>query len=272
MYWTIGFITIFMIGGMSGVFMASPPADFQVHNSLFLVAHFHSMIIGVALFGVFAGGAYWFPKIMGFTLNERLGKLAFWFWFIGFFVSFTPLYLLGLMGAPRRIDHYASSTGWQPLYITAAIGFVIISVGIIIQVMQIIVSIKQRKQHQDTTGDPWNGRTLEWSTTSPPPFYNFSSIPTVKGHDAFWEMKQKRRRSPTKYEDIEFPKNTGMGIYISAFSFLAGFGIVWHILWLIVFGLIGSIACVMIRSFDTDTEYVISAEEVKHLESAKGHG
>src|ERR1700722_5066638 len=159
MYWTIGFIIIFMLGGMTGVFMASPPADFQVHNSLFLIAHFHTMIIGVALFGVFAGLTYWFPKIVGFTLNERLGKRAFWLWLIGFFVSFTPLYLLGFMGATRRLDHYASSTGWQPLYITATVGFVIIVCGIITQIVQIIVSFKEKKQHLDTTGDPWNGRT-----------------------------------------------------------------------------------------------------------------
>lgn len=170
MYWFMGFVCIFTLGGMAGVLMASPPADFQVHNSLFLVAHFHTTIIGGAFFGIFAGVTYWFPKITGFTLDERLGKRAFWLWVIGFFVSFVPLYLLGFMGATRRIDHYAASTGWQPFYITSALGFVIILYGIGTQIYQILISIRKRKQHLDTTGDPWNGRTLEWATSSPPPF------------------------------------------------------------------------------------------------------
>ena len=223
MYWFIGFLILFMIGGMSGIFMASPPADFQVHNSLFLVAHFHTMIVGVALFGIFAGTTFWFPKIFGFKLNERLDKLAFWFWFVGFFVAFIPLYLLGFMGAPRRIDHYDSSTGWQPLYITAMIGFILISCGIITQIYLVIKSIKQRKQHLDTTGDPWNGRTLEWAAHSPPPFYNFAIIPPITSYEVFWDMKKEGWQPEKKYEDIECFKNTGMGIYISCFCFLSSF-------------------------------------------------
>lgn len=272
MYWVIGFIIIFMIGGMAGVLLASPPADFQVHNSLFLIAHFHSMIIGVALFGIFAGLTFWFPKIMGFKLNERLGKHAFWCWFIGFFVSFVPLYLLGFKGASRRLDHYASSTGWQPLFITSTVGLAIIICGIILQVRQIIVSAREKKQNMDTTGDPWNGRTLEWSTTSPPPFYNFAVIPTVTSHEAFWDMKQGKVQPPKNYEDIEMPKSTGMGIYISLFAFLFGFAIVWHVYWLIFLGMIGVIACVVKRSFDEHTEYVLPAAEVAHIETSKGQG
>ena len=166
------------------------------------------------------------------------------------------------MGATRRLDHYAASTGWQPLYITAAMGFVIIICGVITQIYQIIVSIKERKQHLDTTGDPWNGRTLEWATSSPPPFYNFAVIPTVTSHEEFWDMKKKRHQPPKQYEDIVLPKNTGMGIYISGFAFIFGFALVWQILWLAVLGLIGAIACVIIRSFDEDTEYVLTAAEV----------
>ncbi|MBS0653065.1 MAG: cbb3-type cytochrome c oxidase subunit I [Verrucomicrobia bacterium] len=270
MYWFIGFICIFMFGGMAGVLLAAPPADFQIHNSLFLVAHFHTMIVGVALFGIFAGISYWFPKFTGFTLNERLGKRAFWFWFIGFFVSFGPLYLLGFMGATRRLDHYASSTGWQPLFITATVGIALITCGIITQIIQIVVSIKEKKQHLDKTGDPWNGRTLEWATSSPPPFYNFAVLPKVTGRDEFWKMKQENRKQPTKYEDIELPKNTGMGIYISGFAFLLGFAIVWQILWLVVLGLIGIIACIIIRSFDDDVEYELPAAKVKQIEKSKG--
>ncbi len=266
MCWFIGFVCIFMIGGMAGVLMASPPADFQVHNSLYLIAHFHSMIIGVALFGIFAGVTYWFPKIFGFKLNDKLGKRAFWCWFVGFFVAFGPLYLLGLSGATRRLDHYVSSTGWQPLYITAMIGFIIIMFGVATQIQQIIVSIRDRKKNLDKTGDPWDARTLEWSTSSPPPFYNFAVIPAVTSREEFWEMKKNGRRFPKEYEDIEMPRHTGMGIYISGFAFLFGIAIVWHILWLGILGIFGIIACVIIRSFDENTEYVLTAKEIRQME------
>jgi cytochrome o ubiquinol oxidase subunit 1 len=194
MCYSIGFVIIFTIGGMAGLTLASPPADFQVHNSLFLIAHFHSMIVGVALFGIFAGTTYWFPKIFGFKLDERLGKRAFWLWFVGFFVAFMPLYLLGFWGAPRRIDHYAATTGWQPLYITAFVGFFIIVAGVLTQIYQLYFSIKERKKNLDSTGDPWDGRTLEWYTTSPPPFYNFAVIPKVSSPDAFWEIKKTKKQ------------------------------------------------------------------------------
>ncbi len=266
MYWTIGFICIFMIGGMAGLTLAAPPADFQVHNSLFLVAHFHTMIVGVALFGIFAGITYWFPKIFGFTLNEHLGKRAFWFWLVGFFVSFLPLYVLGFMGAPRRLDHYAASTHWQPLFITSAVGFVLISCGVITQIIQLVISIKERKKHLDKTGDPWNGRTLEWSTPSPPPFYNYTVIPTVSSREEFWDMKKRGRPKP-QYEDILIFKNTGMGIYIAGFAFVFGFAVVWHLIWLAAIGLGGAIACVIICSFNEDIEYELPAKEVKRMEA-----
>ncbi|MGE5196652.1 MAG: cbb3-type cytochrome c oxidase subunit I, partial [Anaerolineae bacterium] len=229
----------------------------------------HTMIVGVALFGIFAGTTYWFPKIMGFKLNDRLGKQAFWLWLIGFFVSFIPLYLLGFMGATRRLDHYAASTGWQPLYMTAAVGYIIIICGVITQVYQIIVSIKERKQHLDTTGDPWNGRTLEWATSSPPPFYNFAVIPTVTSHEEFWSMKKRGLKPQKQYEDILLPKNTGMGIYISGFAFLLGFAIVWQIVWLAILGLVGIAACIVMRSLDDDTEYLLTAAEVEKIENSK---
>ncbi len=269
MYWFMGFVSTFTMGGMAGVLMASAPADFQVHNSLFLVAHFHTMIVGGAFFGIFAGLTYWFPKIAGFTLDERLGKWALWFWLIGFFVSFTPLYLLGFMGATRRLDHYETSTGWQPLFITAFVGFLIIVCGILIQILQLIVSFKERRKHLDTKGDPWNGRTLEWATVSPPPFYNFAKIPTVTGRDAFWEIKQKGARREQEFENITLPKNTGMGIYISGFGLLIGFALVWHIHWLTLFGALGAIACIILRSLDRDTEYELSANEVAKIEAMR---
>ena len=267
MLWFMGFMSTFPLGGMAGLLLANPPVDFQVHNSLFLVAHFHTMIVGVALFGIFAGLTFWFPKIFGFTLDERLGRRAFWLWLIGFFVSFIPLYLLGFMGAPRRVTSYDSSTGWQPLFIVSTIGFVIIMWGVATQVQQLIISIKDRNQHRDTTGDPWDGRSLEWITSSPPPFYNFAVIPTVTSREPFWHMKRGGRKPSQQYQDIELPKNTPMGIYVSAFAFLMAFAIVWHILWLILVGLVGVIACITLLSFNEETEYVLNAGEIEKIEN-----
>jgi cytochrome o ubiquinol oxidase subunit 1 len=313
MYWFIGFVCTFTLGGMAGVLLGIPGIDFQVHNSLFLVAHFHTMAIGGALFGIFAGITYWFPKITGFMLNERLGRYAFWSWIIGFFVSFMPLYILGLMGASRRLDHYDASLGWQPLFIIASFGFLIICLGAGLQLLQIIVSVIQRKENMDVSGDPWNGRNLEWATSSPPPAYNFAIIPKVETRDAFWEMKQassvsfrasaSESRNPlnsvdkgflhsssdvmpeadpplaghsvgrddTKpvYEDILMPKNTAMGIYISACAFFFGFAFVWHIWWLVIASAIGAIACLIVRSYDEETEYTITAAEVERIEKEK---
>ena len=273
MMWFMGFVSTFTLGGMAGVLLGLPGADFLLHNTLFLVAHFHTMVIGGALFGIFAGITYWFPKVLGFRLNERIGRYAFWCWIVGFFTSFVPLYILGFMGATRRMDHYDASMGFQPLFIIAGIGFIILSCGALLQVWQIIVSIKQRRQNLDTTGDPWDGRTLEWATSSPPPIYNFAIIPEVQDRDAWWDMKEKKvnvaKKAPLHYEDIEMPKNTAMGIYISGFAFLAGFGFVWHIIWAIALGLVGAIACVIVRSFDEHTEYVIPAAEVARIEAEK---
>jgi cytochrome o ubiquinol oxidase subunit 1 len=271
MFWFLGFVSTFTLGGFAGVLLASPPADFQLHNSLFLVAHFHTMVIGGALFGIFAGITYWFPKVTGFKLNERLGRYAFWLWIVGFLASFVPLYILGLMGATRRLDHYDAATGWQGLFIVSLIGVCIIGCGALLQVIQIIVSVKQRKQNLDKTGDPWNGRTLEWATSSPPPFYNFAVIPTVTSRDAFWEMKKSTKLAAIKvmagkYEDIVMPKNTAMGIYVAGFVFLIGFAFVWHIIWLGIIGLIGAITCVIIRTFDDETEYVLKAADIEKME------
>ncbi|HSD12357.1 MAG TPA: cbb3-type cytochrome c oxidase subunit I, partial [Patescibacteria group bacterium] len=269
MYWFLGFVVLFALGGMSGLLLASPAADYQLHNTLFLVAHFHTMIVGVALFGIFAGMTYWFPKVAGFTLNEKWGKRAFWLWLVGFLASFAPLYVLGSMGATRRLDHYAASTGFQPLYVMAAIGLCVLTAGGVAQIVQMVVSIRERKQHKDATGDPWNARTLEWSVPSPAPFYNFAVIPTVTGRDAFWEMKKEGRdMARVKYEDIELPRNTPLAMYLAGFFFLAGFALVWHITWLAVLGAVGAIACVIVRSFDEHTEYVLPAAEVERIENA----
>jgi cytochrome o ubiquinol oxidase subunit 1 len=271
MLWFIGFVVIFTIGGVAGVLMAEPAIDFQVHNSLFLVAHFHMMIVGGVVFGFLAGITYWFPKIFAFTLNEKLGKLAFWGWFIGFVLAFTPLYVLGLMGATRRMDHYDASLGWQQLFIVAGIGVLVLIIGIGFQILQLIVSVLTRQNHRDLNGDPWNGRTLEWSTTSPAPIYNFAVIPKVSSKDAFWEMKHAstEKIKPVIYEDIHLPKNTPFGMIIAGFAFIAGFSVVWHIWWLAIIGFIGIVTSIIIRSTNEHTEYVIPAAKVKEMEAAK---
>jgi cytochrome o ubiquinol oxidase subunit 1 len=272
MKWFLGFVGTFTFGGLAGVLMAVPPIDFQVHNSLFLVAHFHTMVIGGALFGIFAGITFWFPKVTGFKLNERYGRYAFWCWLVGFFVSFIPLYILGMMGATRRLDHYDASMGWQWLFAVSALGLCIIALGALFQVVQIVVSYIERDRNRDTTGDPWDGRTLEWSTPSPVPFYNFAVIPEVHSRDAFWEMKKAGTHTAKPvYEDIVMPKNTAMGIYVSGFAFLLGFAFVWHIMWLVVVGLVGAVACVIIYSLQEETEYVIPAAEIERLENERRH-
>ncbi|MEJ2393431.1 MAG: cytochrome o ubiquinol oxidase subunit I, partial [Candidatus Thiodiazotropha sp.] len=243
MLWTLGFIPSFAIGGATGVMLAVPPVDFMVHNSEFLVAHFHNMLIPGSLFGYLAGYMYWFPKAFGFRLDERWGRRAFWNWLFGFHLAFLPLYVLGLMGMPRRMAHY-DNPAWQPWLILAAVGALFILIGIICLVVQLIVSIRQREALADTTGDPWDGRTLEWSNTSPPPVYNFALIPRVDGIDAFAAIKQKgesSQRHPV-YQPIPLPRNTPAGFIIGGFAFVLGFALVWHIWWLAAVATLGILA------------------------------
>jgi len=261
MLWFMGFLISFTIGGMTGVLMSVPGVDFQLHNSLFLVAHFHNMIIGGVLFGFFAGFTYWFPKFTGFALNERVGRYAFWCWIVGFVTAFLPLYALGLMGMTRRLSHIDATTGWHPLLVVAALGACIIGLALFLQLLQIVVSVLQRKKLA-VGGDPWGGRTLEWSTASPPPEYNFAVIPTVEGRDAFWMQKQSGVQTENTLHDIEMPKNTTIGICIAGLSFLFGFGMIWQLWWLAAFGLIGVVACVIARSFATDLEYLVPKEKL----------
>lgn len=268
MYWFLGFIAVFTIGGMTGVLMSIPAADFQVHNSLFLIAHFHSVIIGGVVFGFFAAYTYWFPKFVGFSLDERLGKYAFWFWIVGFHLAFMPLYLLGFMGATRRLNHY-DVAGWQPLFLLTAFGALLITIGVCFQVWQFIYSVKKRKELRDNTGDPWNGRTLEWSTTSPPPIYNFAFIPEVHTRDSFWVAKHEKGSGSVKrkYEDIHMPKNTPQGLYIGIFSFLFGFGLIWYMFWLAALSAVGIVVCVILHLYEKHPDYHISAKEVEKIES-----
>jgi len=271
MLWFMGFIVTFTLGGLAGVLMSVPPADFQFHNSLFLVAHFHTMIVGGVLFGAFAGFAYWFPKFTGFTLNERLGRYAFWNWIIGFLLAFIPLYILGFMGATRRLDHYDPSMGWQGLFIVAGIGVAIICVGVFFQLLQLGYSIWKRNDNR-VGSDPWNGRSLEWSIASPPPEYNFAVIPTVTTRDEFWELKKKKHASLLKpaYEDIWLPKNSGLGPIIGAFALAFGIAVIWHMWWLLVISLIGVIVTMIIRLTSDNTEYKLTAAEVAKDELKRG--
>ena len=271
MHWALGFMVTFVIGGMTGVMLAVPPADFVLHNSLFLVAHFHNVVIGGVLFGGMAGYNYWFPKAFGFKLDERLGRASFWCWLIGFYVAFMPLYVLGLMGMPRRMQHY-DQPGWQPWLIVASLGAVIILAGIVFQILQLVVSIRNREALRDTTGDPWNGRTLEWSTVSPPPAYNFAVLPRVQGNDAYWGMKEagkaqretpgEPRPQPT-YEAIEMPRNSVTGFVSAFFAVITGFALIWHIWWLAILGIAGAF-CVMLGFAWVDhREQEISAEDLR---------
>src|ERR1700688_1200088 len=273
-YWALGFMVTFVIGGMHGGLMAIPPAHFVLHNSLFLVAHFHNVAIGGVVFGVLAGYTYWFPKAFGFTLDERLGKAIFWCCFIGFYLAFMPLYVLGLMGATRRMQHY-SNTHWQPLMLVALAGAILILLGIALTVVQLAVSIRRRELNRDVTGDPWNGRTLEWSTPSPPPAWNFSHLPRVDGADAFWAMKQQRgtaqdRNLKRTYQTIHIPRNNPTGFYLAFFAVLLGFSLIWRIWWGAGLGLLGGIAVGLIQAWRTDGEIAVSAEQVAALEGLHG--
>lgn len=273
MLWVTAFFTTFAIGGMTGVLLAVPPVDFQFHNSLFLVAHFHNAIIGGVLFGYFAGFIYWFPKAFGFKLNERLGRLACFFWITGFYVAFMPLYFLGLIGAMRRTYHY-NDYSWQPYFILASVGSILILIGVIFQLVQLAYSYYHRKELRDHTGDPWNGRTLEWSIASPAPEYNFAHTPRVNEIDQFWIDKENWEEqgpmhpSKLEYEDIHMPKNTATGFIIAIFSGILGFAMIWH-MWLpAAVGFLGVIGAVIWRTFDKDTDYYIKAETVKETELA----
>ncbi|MBZ5791479.1 cytochrome o ubiquinol oxidase subunit I [Burkholderia contaminans] len=267
--WTIGFMVTFTIGGMTGVMMAIPGADFVLHNSLFLIAHFHNVIIGGVLFGYLAGFNYWFPKAFGFKLNEKLGKAAFWFWQVGFYVAFVPLYVLGFMGMTRRLNHY-DNPAWHPWLLVAAFGAVLIAIGIACQLLQLVVSIRNRNlpAYRDTTGDPWGGRTLEWATSSPPADYNFAVIPQVRTLDAYADMKARGegRPNPASLRDIHMPSNTCAGLVVAIFSLVLGFALVWHIWWMAIGGLVGIVATLVIYSSRDNDGYYIPASTVRKTE------
>ena len=267
---SIGFMVTFVIGGLTGILLAVPPVDYVLHNSVFLVAHFHNVIIGGVIFGALAGYNYWFPKAFGFTLDERWGKASFWCWIIGFYLAFMPLYVLGMRGMTRRLQNIADPS-WRPLLWVAELGAIIIFLGIVCQLVQIYVSIRTRESRRDLTGDPWGtGRTLEWATSSPPPAYNFAVLPRVTTIDAFWEMKRtgKTAVEPT-YEAIEVPNNSPTAFVIAFFAVVTGFSLIWQIWWLVILGLLAILVTFMVFGWSEDREREIPADEIARVERAR---
>jgi len=269
MLWTLAFMLTFVIGGMTGVLLAVPPADFVLHNSLFLVAHFHNVIIGGVVFGVFAGISYWFPKAFGFRLEPFWGKMSFWFWVIGFYLAFMPLYVLGLMGVTRRLRHFEDPS-LQLWFVIAAIGAVLILLGILCFLIQIAVSIRRREALRDRSGDPWGGRTLEWSTASPPPDYNFAFTPVVHDNDAWWDMKQRGFVRPVSgFNAIQMPRNTGAGFILATLCGVFGFAMIWHIWWLAVLAFLTVLSAAIFHTFNYQRDFQIPANEVEHVEHGR---
>jgi cytochrome o ubiquinol oxidase subunit 1 len=271
--WALAFMITFAIGGMTGVLLAVPPADFVLHNSLFLVAHFHNVVIGGVLFGAFAGYSYWFPKAFGFRLDPRTGKAAFWCWLIGFYVAFMPLYVVGLEGMTRRMQHY-DVPEWHPWLIVAAVGAGIIACGIGFQILQLVVSIRNREKLRDFTGDPWDGRTLEWITFSPPPHFNFAVMPNVTGAEAYWGIKQKaiqqrRLTDLPDYQPIEMPRNSPTGFIAAFFAVVTGFALIWHIWWMVIVGLIGAFGTFVGFAWRNRYEYELPAAELAHIDDER---
>ncbi|MDD0837441.1 cytochrome o ubiquinol oxidase subunit I [Curvibacter sp. HBC61] len=269
MLWTIGFMITFVIGGMTGVLLAVPPADFVLHNSLFLIAHFHNVIIGGVLFGMIAGITYWYPKAFGYKLDPFWGKCSFWFWFIGFYLAFMPLYVLGLMGVTRRMSHFEDPS-LQIWFQVAALGAAMIALGIACFGIQLVVSYLRRDSLRDTTGDPWDGRTLEWSTSSPPPDYNFAFTPKVYDNDAWTDMKKQGYVRPVQgFVDIHMPKNTAAGFVIAGLSAVVGFAIIWQMWLLAGLGFVALMAAIIIHTFNYHRDYYIPAAQVVKVEAER---
>lgn len=269
MLWTLAFMVTFIIGGLTGVLLAVPPADFVLHNSLFLIAHFHNVIIGGVVFGVFAGIYYWFPKMFGFRLDPFWGKMSFWFWVSGFYFAFMPLYVLGLMGVTRRLRVF-DDPSLQIWFVIAAFGAFLILLGILSFLVQIYVSVRDRERLRDVTGDPWNARTLEWSTSSPPPAYNFAFTPLVHDNDAWWDMKKRGYERPLSgYNPIHMPSNTGAGIILAGICTVFGFAMIWHIWWLAALSFVALIATAIGHTFNYDRSFHFPRDQVMEIESVR---
>jgi cytochrome o ubiquinol oxidase subunit 1 len=273
MLWSLGFIFTFIFGGMTGVMLAVPPADYLVHNSMFLVAHFHNVIVGGVVFALFAGLDYWFPKAFGFRLHEGWGKAAFWFAFFGFWLTFMPLYILGMQGMTRRLQHI-NIEEWRPMLYLSAFGVAVLAAGVVCQVIMLVVSIIKRDELRDVTGDPWDGRSLEWATPSPPPFFNFAVMPNVEGEEPYWGIKmravetQQLSPEPT-YEPIEMPMNSAVGFFTAFFASITGFALIWHIWWLAGLGLVGAFIGFVVFAWRDVSEFHVPKDEVAKVDRAR---
>jgi cytochrome o ubiquinol oxidase subunit 1 len=270
MLWSLGFLVTFTIGGMTGVLLAVPPADFQLHNSLFLVAHFHNVIIAGVVFGGFAGITFWFPKAFGFRLHEGWGKATFWFSIAAFYVTFVPLYAVGLLGMTRRLQHYDVAQ-WRPWVLTAGVGIALYCCAVACQVIQIVVSIRRRNTLRDVTGDPWDGRSLEWATSSPPPAYNFAVLPNVEGEEPYWQIKRRaietqQLTAEPDYEPIEMPRNSPTGFITAFFATITGFALIWHIWWMVGVGVAAAYGVFVWFAWRDVEEYQIPAAEVARFD------
>ena len=264
-----GFFILFVIGGLTGVILANPTIDYQVHNTLFLVAHFHNVLIPGVLFGMLAGIHYWFPKVFGFRLDEKWGARAAGLWVVGFCLTFLPLYVLGLMGMPRRSPKF-SDPAYLPIQYVAAFGAVVILAALATTFATYLVSIRDRKSLAVPLGDPWDGRTLEWATPAPVPEWNFAVIPEVASRDAFAVEKESGDPYPacSSYADIALPRNTAMGMVVCVAATATGFALVWHIWWLVIVGFATLPLTMIFRAFATDTEQVIPAAHVARAHQA----
>lgn len=264
MIYMTGFFMLFTIGGLTGVILANPTLSFQAHNTLFLVAHFHNVIIPGVLFALLAGYNYWFPKAFGFRLHEGLGRITAFLWIFGFAFTFLPLYVVGLMGMPRRSVSY-TDPAFSPFTMIALFGAVLIVAALSCVLVQLWVSIRDREKTSVPVGDPWNGRTLEWSISAPPPEYNFAIIPQVSDRDDFTASKEKGNAypHPDQYEDIEMPGNTALGMIFCIAGTILSFALVWHIWWLALVSFVVIPTAFIYRLFLLDTNITISAEQVE---------
>ncbi len=273
MLWALAALVLLLIGGLTGMMLAMPAINYTVHNSVFVVAHFHTMlnVVGFACFGAIN---YWFPKVFGFRLDERTGKRAFWFFSAGTFVLFGSMYALGFMGMPRRID-YIPFPSWRPLLIAEEVGIVLFVIASYYMIKQLVVSIRDRVQNRVTSSDVWGtARSLEWLTHSPVPFYNFAVQPHINARDE-WAWRREHGRgaeSPEHYEDIHLPINTPLPLILGAWTFALGFSLVWRMYWLAALSLIAIVVLVIARSFQDDPGHTVPGARIREIEASYRNG
>ena len=272
MIYAIAFLFLFVIGGITGIMLANPILDYQVHNTVFLVAHFHNMAVPGVLFGMLAGYTYWFPKAFGFRLNERWGRISAYCWIFGWMGAFFPLYVLGLMGLPRRSVAYDDAR-YLPLEVIAFVGALVVAAALASLLIQLWVSVRDRELNRVPVGDPWDGRSLEWATPAPPPAYNFAVIPTVTGRDAFTAAKEfgVGYQEPEHYEDIALPGRSALGLLLGGAGFVLAFALTWQIWWLALLALVVTTLTLLVRGFQRDAPQIIAAQAVRRAHQQWTH-